>query len=210
VGGGPHVAALDAPILVGGASTLSGSGFTPGSLVMLFVATPDGAVAHGPFKPGSVSPTQLSWAVPATVVLGDGFATLVVVNSDEAFRESNVVGQHLFAGPSTGIPSLTGVNGSALEPPDAATPFARVTAPVQAGSTISLEGTEFREPRVNLFASAGNLGPLDPIAGGTASRIRVSLPAGTPAGTVSLQVVNHPYTGNVLSNTVSATVSAAP
>lgn len=177
---------------------------------MLFVATPDGAVAHGPFKPGSVSPTQLSWEVPATVVLGDGFATLVVVNSDEAFRESNVVGQHLFAAPSTGIPSLTGVNGSALEPPDAATPFARVTAPVQPGSTISLEGTEFREPRVNLFTPAGNLGPLDPLAGGTASRIRVSLPAGTPAGTVSLQVVNHPYTRNVLSNTVSTTVSPAP
>lgn len=205
--GGPHVEALGAPILVGGTSTLSGAGFTPGSRVMLFVATPNGPVAHGPFEPKSVAPTALSWEVPPTVALGDGFATLLVVNTDEAFRESNVVGQHLLAEPETGIPSLTRVNGAGLEPPDATTPFNRVTASVPSGSTLSLEGTGFREPRVNLFTSAGNLGPLDPVAGGTANLIRVTLPAGTPAGPVAFQVVNHPYTGNVLSNAVSVTVS---
>jgi hypothetical protein len=71
---------------------------------------------------------------------------------------------------------------------------------------VEIEGTGFNDPRVNLYTFAGNVGPLVPLAGGTSSRIGVTIPNDAPTGQGSIEVANAPYTGNVRSNAVSVGV----
>ncbi|MBK7971807.1 MAG: hypothetical protein IPK07_00345 [Deltaproteobacteria bacterium] len=59
---------------------------------------------------------------------------------------------------------------------------------------------------MNLFTSSGNLGPVLPEAGATSTHVSFAVPANLPVGPVTIQLVNEPYTGNVESNAVLATV----
>jgi hypothetical protein len=73
---------------------------------------------------------------------------------------------------------------------------------------VTIGGSGFNGPLVNLFTATGNLGPLSPLPGGTAGSFQVTVPANAPTGPGSFQVVNTPYTGNVLSNAVSVPIGA--
>ena len=203
-----HLDAIASPIVVGAANTLSGVGFTAGSVVKVFVATSSGAVAQGPFTPTTQNPTGLQWQAPASMPLGRGFATVLVINTDQGFIQSNPQSQLLYGAASANIPTIQSLNGVALTPVNPKIPLAYVETAVTQGSVLHIGGTGFNAPLVNLFTAAGNVGPLTPEAGGSASQIDVVVPSTAPTGPGSVQVVNSPYTGNVLSNAVSVPLGA--
>jgi hypothetical protein len=131
-----------------------------------------------------------------------------VINTDQGFLASAAQSQWLFGSAAFGLPTITAVNGTGLPAPDPALPTAYIETSLAQGSTATITGTGFSTPLVNLFTAAGNLGPLTPLPGGTATQIRVVVPAGAPTGPGSFQVVNAPYTGTVTSNAVSVVIGA--
>jgi hypothetical protein len=71
-------------------------------------------------------------------------------------------------------------------------PLAYVQTFVAQGATMTIDGTGFANPLGSLFTPNGYVGPLTPLSGGTASRIRIVVPAGVPTSPGALQVVNAP------------------
>src|SRR5690606_934389 len=126
--------------------------------------------------------TSLTWIVPATVPLGNGFVTLHIVNRDQGYIVSNEQSQLLRGAATANIPTILSINGAAVRPADPTIPLAFVENVLAPGSIATIGGTGFRAPLVNLFTAAGNLGPLAPSAGGTATSIRVVVPANAPTG----------------------------
>jgi hypothetical protein len=200
--------AIPSPIVVGASHTLPGAGFTAGSVIQLFVATAGGTVIQGPFTPSARSATSLTWNVPASMPQGNGFATVVVVNTDQGFIQSNPQSQLVQGSAASNIPTIRSVNGVTVHAVDATVPLAFVETVVPQGATIAIGGTGFNAPLVNLFTATGNFGPLVPLAGGSATNLQVVVPAGAPTGPGSFQIVNSPYTGNVVSNAVSVPIGA--
>jgi hypothetical protein len=205
----PRLDPIAAPLVVGGTVTLSGSNFTAGSVIMLFIAMPGGAQSAGPFVPLSRSATALVWTIPATVPLGNGFGSVVVVNTDRGFASSNAQSQLLYGAASANLPTLQAVNGVALAAADPGAPLAYVQTVLTAGATMTLTGSGFNAPLINLFTIAGAPGPLVPLSGGSSTAVRVVVPAGVATGPGALQIVNAPYAGNVMSNAVSVPIGAA-
>jgi hypothetical protein len=202
------LASLTNSLHVGGTNTLNGSGFSPGSVVKLFVATAAGTLAHGPFTPSAVGTTTLSWTIPADVPLGNGFGAVQVINTDQGYVESNVVTALLDGDAASGLPTILSIDGVGLGPPDPSIGVAHVDTVVAKGGTATITGTGFSNPLVNLFTAAGNVGPLVPLAGGTATQVQVVVPAGAPTGPGNFQVVNRPtYRA---SNAVASVVGATP
>jgi ELWxxDGT repeat protein len=195
-------------LVVGEENTLAGSGFTAGSVIMLFVATASGAVSHGPFTPSSWSPTALAWTIPAEVPLGRGFAAVQVVNTDLDREASNVVPALLVGSATAGIPSIMRIDGAALAPAQLAVGLAHVDTVVSPGAAVTIEGAGFTDPVVNVFTAAGNIGPLTPVPGGTATAFQVLLPSWAPTGPGNFQVVNRP--SYRVSNAVSSVLGAVP
>jgi hypothetical protein len=200
---------LASPIVVGASQPVTGTGFSPGSVVVLFIALSSGVQSSGPYFPTSVTPTSLTWQAPVSIPLGNGFATMVIVNTDQGYRQSNGQSQLLFGDPAANIPTITAVNGVALTPASPAAPLAFVETFVAKGSTVTLTGTGFNGALVNLFTSTGNAGPLTPLAGASATQLQVVVPGSAPTGPGSFQVVNSPYAGNVVSNAVSVPIGAS-
>src|SRR5262249_36864708 len=199
---------IPSPIVVGDYTALTGSGFTAGSRIKMFVATASGPIDAGAFQPNPWNSGVLYWFVDPSIPLGAGFATVYVVNTDQGFIRSNSQSQLLFGNPAWNLPTIRKVNGVDLRPVDPSIPVANVETVVPQGVTVAIEGTGFNNPLVNLFTATGNKGPLTPRPGGTATRIDVDIPVDTPTGPGSFQVVNNPYTGNVRSNAVSVPIGA--
>ena len=63
----PFIASVASPVLVGTRFTISGSGFSSGSMVNFFVSTSIGAINEGPLKPTAASSTLLAVDVPVDV-----------------------------------------------------------------------------------------------------------------------------------------------
>ena len=202
------LAPIATPIVLGQVKALTGSGFSPGSVVVLFVATPNGVQAFGPFVPQSWSPTSLMWLPPATIPPGNGFGTVVIVNTDQNFISSNPQSQLLYGSAAANIPTILTIDGQGLQPAQPGIPLALAQVVIQPGATVTLGGTGFNAPLVNLFSSAGNHGPLVPLAGGTATSMQVVVPGNAPTGPAALQVINNPYSGHVVSNAISLAIGA--
>ena len=162
---------IPSPIVIGQTNGLTGTGFTAGSVVRLFVASAAGVRAYGPFTPSSWSPSALSWLAPSSIGLGKGFGTVLVINTDQGFIVSNPQSQLLYGSAAANIPTLLSINGQALEPARPGVPLAHAKVVIRPGATVTLGGTGFNAPRVNLFSSAGNHGPLVPLPGGSASAV---------------------------------------
>jgi alpha-tubulin suppressor-like RCC1 family protein/sugar lactone lactonase YvrE len=206
----PRLAEIPGRLRVGATNTLIGSGFTPGSVINLWVATASGVSVNGPLVPAASTPTALVWEIPAEVALGNGFASLQVINTDEGYTTSNVVSALLEGDPGHNIPTILAIDD---EPLAAVTPgvnLAHVDTVIAGGATVTLVGMGFSSPLVNLFTADGNIGPLVPLPGGTASVIQVRLPASAPVGPANFQVVNAPFAGTVVSNAVSAVIGSIP
>ena len=204
----PSLGPIAAPVVVGGSVTLTGSGFTAGSVIKVFVATASGPLDAGAFTPSSWTPTSLFWQVSPTIPLGNGFVSVIVINTDQNYMQSNMVSQLLYGAASQNIPTITKLNGASLRPPDQSIPLANVETVIAKGSTLTIDGTGFNGPLVNLFTSGGNYGPLTPLPGGSSTRFQVTVPANVPTGPGSFQIVNSPYSGNVISNAVSVPLGA--
>jgi hypothetical protein len=192
------------PILVGGSSTLTGQGFTAGSVVVLFVSIGGGVQQFGPFTPSAHTTTSLTWNVPLNVPLGNGFASLQIVNTDQNYIGSNVQGALLQAAPASGLPSLTGLNGVALNPPDPSVPLANVSTAVPRNAAVTVTGTGFSNPLLAVFSSNPNAAAIEPLAGSTSTQMEVVVPSDIPIGPGAFQVVNRP--SFAVSNLVSAPI----
>ena len=188
--GQPWIGALPGVIQAGASFTIDGSGFTQGSEINFFVATPSGAINSGPFVPESFTPTQLSVAVPAGNPLGQGVVSVQVVNTDRGFLTSNALLALLQGNPAAGIPSITGIDSVPLAA-DSADPdiaVANVETVVVQGQQVTIEGTGFDTTygvAVDLFCDCPGekVGPffLNPGNPGlTSTRIALNLPASGP------------------------------
>jgi hypothetical protein len=226
----PGAPALDPPpggvITVGATQTLTGANFTAGTVIKLFVNTGDSiddVSGSGGFTPAAFSFGTLTWDVPATVPLGEGFGSIFVVNTDQGFTVSNTQYALLYGDAPDNLPTITAINGTSLATSlDPGIPVAHADTVVAPSSTVTLAGTGFNIPGVNLFAApdvgadpaptatpcpVANYGPF--FLGGTSTSLQVDIPA-VPAGPANFQVVNTPFTGNVQSNSVSAVMGAQP
>src|SRR5215468_4684062 len=206
---GPTLNPIPSPVVVGAPLNLSGSGFTPGSVIQLFVPTAFGVQSFGPFTPNAQSSTSLTLnLLSPSIPLGRGFVAVQVINTDQGFLKSNSQQQLLFGSPNVNLPTILSVNGVNLDPVQPNIPTAFVQTVLVQGTTVTIGGIGFNQPRVNLFSSNGNFGPLTPLPGGSSTQFQVTIPAQAPTGPGSLQVVNAPYTGNVVSNAVSIPIGA--
>jgi NHL repeat len=208
VGGGPvvQIDRLVSPITVGDFYAITGSGFTAGSVIKIFVATATGTAAYGPYTPDSWSSGALYWYVDPTIALGNGYATILVVNTDQGYIQSNTQSQLLFGDPGQNQPTIRQINGVALRPADPTIPVANVETVVAQGQTLTITGTGFHKPLVNLFTAAGNIGALAPAGDWTDTQFAVLVPTTAPTGPGSLQVVNSPYNSHSVSNAVSVPI----
>jgi hypothetical protein len=195
-------------LLIGAANTISGSNFTAGSVIKLYVATSTGPVTYGPYAPTAWSGTTLTWTIPVEVLPGNGFGAVQVINTDTGYLESNVVGALLFGSAPAGLPTITQIDGIGLGGADLSIGVAHIDAVVATGAAVTITGTGFADPLVNVFTAAGNVGPLTPLPGGTATQITVNIPVTAPNGPGNFQVVNRPtYT---TSSAVAAVIGARP
>ncbi len=191
------------------ASTLTGGGFTAGSVVKAFIATPSGLQALDPYTPSARTVSSLTWTLPCSVGLGSGFVALQVINTDQGYLGSNTVGTLLLAAIDSGYPSITGVGGVTVAAADPSYAVAHVETVLARGSTVTINGSGFAVPAmVNLFTAAGNAGPLDTLPGSTSTDLLVQIPVDVPTGPGALQVVN-PGGSWPVSNAVSVPLVAA-
>jgi hypothetical protein len=221
--GHPRIKTVQSPVLVGGDLIINGSGFTTHSVVNFFVSTSRGPVNKGPLKPdvATFSATKLTVPVPATVTLGQGFVSVVVVNTDEDFVQSNP-GYALLQGSLTaGLPTITELNGYSLaatsKDPDYAVNNVETTL-IQ-GSSVIINGNGFDVANgvaVDVFcacpSSGGKLTTMYLNPGNpnlTPDTITFQLPATTPTGPGSIIVSNFAGgTYSVKSNAVSVPMGA--
>ncbi|HEV3112364.1 MAG TPA: NHL repeat-containing protein [Candidatus Binataceae bacterium] len=186
--GFPFISALPPVIQSGTVFNISGSGFTSGSKVNFFVATATGAINTGPFSPVAFSP-ELKVAVPPNNPLGEGVVSVQVVNTDRHFNTSNAVLALLQGNPALGIPSITGVNSTAISSESTApgVAIANVQTVVVQGSTVTLNGSGFDTVNgvaVDLFCGCpgGKVGPffVNPSLKLTSTQVLFDLPSTGP------------------------------
>ena len=168
VPGTPIISSIPKVLFVGGSFQIIGSGFTTGSVVNLFVATAVGPVKAGTFLPQTpISPTQLTVRIPKTVTLGQGFASVEVVNTDKGFKVSKPAFALLQGLPAAGIPTIKTINdvGLAASSSDPSYATNNVETVVTPGSVVTLGGSGFdivHGVAVDLFCAcpAGKVGPF--------------------------------------------------
>jgi len=208
--GPPVLVEAPPPITVGASNTLLGGDFSAGTVVKLFVGTGGGVLSFGPYAITGRTLSSITFEVPPDVPLGNGVVAIQVIKTDQGFLASNIVGTLLFGDPGDNIPTIRNINGQWLGPGDLSYAVAYAEAVVTAGSAVTIGGSGFRNPLVNVFTAAGNIGPLVPLSGGTSTEFQVVLPTSAPTGPGNFQVVNEPYAGNVGSQIVAAVINARP
>ncbi|MBK7975337.1 MAG: hypothetical protein IPK07_19320 [Deltaproteobacteria bacterium] len=191
------------PVRAGGSVTLTGTNITPGTVLKVFVGTATGGFDAYPsgLVPDATTDTTWSgalsfpWTVspPDNISLGQGYASLVLVRTDQGFDTSNAVGAVLLGNDALlpKVPSITKLAGLDLSPSsaDPSIHVANVEGLITPGAPLVVEGTGFTNPVVNLYTSIGNLGPLTPTTSSQTS-IQVDVPANAKIGPGSVQVVN--------------------
>jgi hypothetical protein len=195
-------------VFVGSLMTLQGTGFSAGSVIKAYVSTAFGPVDYGPYTPDSWTPTSLDWTVPEEIQIGNGYVNLQIINTDQGYIGSNYAGARLVGAVAAGYPEVTHIDSTPLGAMSASFPLNFVETIAPQGSTITISGSGFNLPLVNLFSSLGNLGPLTPLPGGTSTEIQVTIPADAPTGPGAIVVVNT-GSGYRLSNAVSLPIGAA-
>ena len=183
--GAPVIISIPRALPVGGNFVINGSGFTPGSVAVVFVATAAGPVKAGPFTPAPRTGSQLTITLPSTLGLGEGFASVVVVNTDAGFKTSNPAYALLQGDPAAGVPTITSVDGLGLAATSSDPRYAtnNVETVVVRGSQVKLGGVGFDAVdgvAVDLFCACagGKVGPfiIGPGASVTRSKITFALP----------------------------------
>ncbi len=195
---------MQSPILAGASFLITGSGFTKGSVVNFFVSTSTGSINEGPLKPtiSLSSATQLVVPVPVTANLGQGFVSVVVINTDQDFVNSNPGFALLEGSAAAGLPSITGFDGVSLAATSSDPDFAvaNVETTLLQGSSVMINGTGFdtvHGAAVDVFCACPSTGgklptmflnPGNPNL--TSNLITFTLPPTTPTGPGSIIVSN--------------------
>jgi hypothetical protein len=213
----PHISSIPGTILVGGSFTIIGSGFTPGSVVNFFVATSIGPFNGGPLTPNKPhTSSMMTVMVPKTISLGQGFVSVVVVNTDTGFTNSNAAGALLQGLAADGIPTIQSINTVGLAKSSSDPSFAtnNVETVVVQGTTVTLGGTGFDAANgvaVIIFCGPDcGGGPVfvNPGPTLTANQVSFMLRATLPTGPGSFLVANagSDKTFRHFSNAVSAPI----
>ena len=218
----PHISSVTNPILAGSTFGINGANFTSGSKVNFFVATATGPINAGPFTPVSRTPAHLTVSLPALVPLGEGFASVQVVNTDTGYSVSNAGYALLQGNPAAGIPTIKSVNGKGLAATSSNPAYAvnNVETVVRQGQAVQIGGSGFdtvNGAAVDLFCACPPanriptifLHPGDPRL--TATLLTVTLPpvSQLPTGPGSFVVTNVGADKSYKrSNAVSAVVGA--
>ncbi len=223
----PFIGSLPPVILVGSTFNITGADFTAGSVANFFVATSAGPINVGPFAPTATTlPTKLTFSVPATTTLGQGFVSVQVVNTDvKGFPASNP-GYALLQGSAVaGFPTIKAINGMGLAATSDNPSFAtnNVQTVVGQGAVVKLGGSGFDPANgvtIDLFCACpgGKVGPffLNPSnAGLSSSLLSFTLPArgaanSPPTGPGSFVISNAGAARNYAkrSNAVSVPIGA--
>jgi hypothetical protein len=197
----PLLDPVAAPLRAGTTVTLTGSGFGSGSVVNVWVSIAAGVASYGPYAPAWHTASALQVTLPA-IPLGQGFASLQVVNTDADYRASEIRGALFYGDAGAGVPTILAINGTPLAAPDLSVPLAHA-------DTVAARGG-----LVNVFTADGNIGPFVPLPGFTDTHVGITLPAGAPAGPGTFQVVNRHTSGSdvvyTASNAVAAVIHARP
>lgn len=163
----PFISSIPKAISAGASFAIQGLRFTHGSVVNFFVATATRSINFGPLTPSSFNATRLVVPIPATISLGQGVATVQVVNTDQGFAASNTATTQLFGNPAAGFPNLTRINGVGLAATSTNPSFAtdNVETVVAQGRVVTLGGNGFDTVHgvaVDLFCSCpgGKVGPF--------------------------------------------------
>jgi len=167
-----------------------GTGFTAGSVVQIFVSTVNGCRASRPLEADGLDGDVAHLRDPGDVPLANGFAAVQVVNTtrgssrqcdrDAALRQTR---------PSTSRPS----DGARHGPRDTRTwnPVAHVDTVASRGETITITGTGFNAPLVNLFTGTANIGRSHRWAGVDADQLPGDGSDRGTGGPGNFQVVNN-------------------
>jgi len=185
--GTPTISNIPGTILVGSTFNIVGTDFTAGSKVNFFVSTAGGPVNAGPLTPIAQTTVLLTVAVPDSVTLGQGFASVEVVNTDTGYQVSNPAYALLQGAVSAGIPTLKTINGTGLAATSSNPDYAinNAESVVPQGMPVQLGGTGFdvvNGVAVDLFCACpvGKVGPffLNPGSPGLSpTSITFTLPA---------------------------------
>ncbi len=184
----PAITTITDPIEVGSSFQVNGSHFTNGSVINFFISTAAGPLNAGPLSPtlphGS---TLMMVPVPDTVPLGQGFASVQVVNTDTGHQVSNSKSALLQGSASAGIPTIKTINGEELADTSRDPHYAtnNVETVVPQGAVVELGGTGFDTSNgaaVDLFCACpgGKVGPffISPMTPGfTSTHISLMVPA---------------------------------
>jgi hypothetical protein len=219
----PSISSISNPVFVGDSFTVTGSGFTAGSIANFFVATAGGPVNFGPLKPSAQTPTSLTFPVLTTTVttLGQGVVSVVVIDTDQGYTQSNTVAAQLYGDNADGFPNLTGINSVGLAATSTNPSFAtdNVQTTVVQGTTVTLSGNGFDTVNgvaIDLFCDCSGgkiptvfLNPGDP--GLSATALSFTLPATAVTGPGSFLISNKGAKGDyaIKSNAVSVPIGAA-
>jgi hypothetical protein len=108
-----------------------------------FQCASTGSINEGALKPNpaTVTSTQLEVPVPSTITLGHGVISVVVVNTDEDFVQSNPGFALLQGSAAAGLPSITGLDGDPLAPSslDPGYAVANVETTLLQGSSVAID-----------------------------------------------------------------------
>jgi Beta-propeller repeat len=223
--GTPVILSIPKALEVGSSFKITGTGFTPGSVVNFFVAKATGPANEGPLKPSSQTPTMLSVDIPDTIPLGQGFVSVQVVNTDKGFLASNLAYALLQGDAADGFPTITMINGKSLAPTSIDPNFAtnNVETVVPQGTLVKIGGMGFDTANgvaIDLFCACpgGKVGPFFLNKGNpalTSTLLSFMLPAkgmpnSPPTGPGSFVVSNAGASKTFMkkSNAVSAPIGA--
>jgi IPT/TIG domain len=200
---GPSISSLPGVIYVGDTFAISGSGFTPGSVINFFVASGSGPINYGPFIPTNILADSLTVFVPFSVSQGEGVASVQIVNTDQGHVSSNVILTLLQGDPALGFPNLTAIDGVGLSSTsvDTGVALANVETVVSAGESVTLSGSGFDTVNgvgVDLFcdcpgSKVGTLFLLPGDPGLSTGSLTFALPSGASGpitGPGSFQITN--------------------
>jgi len=218
----PSITSISSPVVVGDSLTITGSGFTAGSVANFFVATASGPVNFGPLSQSARTSTSLTIPVPASQVtsLGEGVVSVVVVNTDQGFTQSNAVTAQLFGDNDDGFPNLTTINSIGLASTSTNPGYAtdNVETEVVQNSTVTLGGNGFDTTNgvaIDLFCDCPD-GKISTMfmnpgnAGLTSTALTFTLPSTAVTGPGSFVISNRGSKGDyaIKSNAVSVVIGA--
>jgi len=205
VPGTPHISSIPGTLLVGDDLIISGTGFTNGSVVNFFVATggPQFKTTLTPISPHGAS--ALTVHLDDTIPLGNGFASVTVVNTDTGFKTSNAAFALLQGDPADGIPTIQTINSKPLAPTSSDPSYAtnNVETVVVQGTNVKLGGTGFDTTfgvGVDLFCACPKL---------AGSKVTAFLIPGNPGLTATLLTFPLPPATTLLTGPGSFVVSNA-